>query len=124
MTNEQATAFQHLRRLARPCRFRVIADAEGFPIMPGRLGQLEYHDGRDLAAFTDRPRLHGTLWAIPGVRRHQTGDREVRAVFPPEALEQVAGVIRAKRRRPGRPLSPEAVRNLALGRRIRATSRL
>jgi hypothetical protein len=124
MTDEQATAFQQLRRLARPFRFRVIADAEGFPITPGRLGQIEYHDGRDLAAFTDRPRLHAKLWAIPGVRRHQMGDREVRAVFPPEALEQVAGVIRAKRRRPGRPLSPEAARNLALGRRIRATSRL
>jgi hypothetical protein len=35
--------------------------------------------------------------AVPGVRRHQTGDQEMRAVFPANALEQVAGVIRAKR---------------------------
>jgi hypothetical protein len=30
----------------------------------------------------------------------QTGDREMRALAPVEALEQVAGVIQARRRRP------------------------
>ena len=34
------------------------------------------------------------------MRLWQTGDQEMRALFPPEALEQVAGVIRARRRRP------------------------
>jgi hypothetical protein len=47
--------------------------------------------------YSDRPRLFLKIWAIPGVRRHQTGDQEMRALFPPEALEQVALVIRAKR---------------------------
>src|SRR3989442_6623460 len=46
-----------------------------------------------------RPRLFEKLWAIPGVRRHQTGDTEMRAVFLPDALEQVALVIKARRRR-------------------------
>jgi len=32
------------------------------------------------------------------VRRYQTGDSEMRAVFPVEALEQVARVIRAHRK--------------------------
>jgi hypothetical protein len=63
-------------------------------------GQIEWFDGRDLAVYSDRPRLFAKLWAIPGVRRHQTGDHEMRAIFPPEALEQVAGVIQARRRRP------------------------
>ena len=54
-------------------------------------------DRRDLAVYSDRPRLFAKIWAIPGVRRHQTGDHEMRAIFPPEALEQVAAVIRAKR---------------------------
>jgi hypothetical protein len=58
---------------------------------------VEWFDGRDLAVYCDRPRLFAKLWAIPGVRRHQTGDQEMRATFPPEALEQVAAVIRAKR---------------------------
>jgi hypothetical protein len=99
MTTEQAEAFAQLRTLAAASRLRVRPDDEGWPIIPGRLGQIEYHDGRTLAVFTDRPRLHAKLWAIPGVRRHQTGDREMRALLPPEALEQVAGVIRARRQR-------------------------
>jgi hypothetical protein len=46
--------------------------------------------------YSDHPRFFAKLWAISGVRRHQTGDQEMRATFPPEALEQVAAVIRAK----------------------------
>lgn len=41
MADEQAAAFTPLRALARPGRARVVADAEGFPIMPGRSGQAE-----------------------------------------------------------------------------------
>ena len=128
MTTEQADAFAQLRRLATPARLRVRPDAEGWPVIPGRLGQIEYYDGRDLAAFTDRPRLHAKLWAIPGMRRHQTGDQEMRALFPPEALELVAGVIRA-RRRPVRVMTPARLASLATAREKarapcpRATSR-
>jgi len=117
---EQTAAFQSLRALAGPRRWRVTADREGWPIIPGRLGQIEYHDGVELAVYTDRPRLFAKLWAIPGVRRHQTGDQEMRALFPSEAIEQVAGVIRARRRR---TLNPEAARRLGAGTAYRATSR-
>lgn len=86
-----------LRALARPGRFRVRQDAEGYPIIPGRYGQIEWFDEVEFAVYCSHPRLFGKLWAIPGVRRHQTGDHEMRAIFPPEALDQVAGVIRAKR---------------------------
>jgi hypothetical protein len=98
--------------LAKPYRFRVGADAEGFPVIPGRYGQVEWHcDGVKcwsralpgqvaLAVYTDRPRLFSKIWSIPGVRQHQTGDTEMRAVFPVDTLEQVAAVVRA-RRRPG-----------------------
>src|SRR5712692_3874604 len=120
MTTEQAEAFAQLRPLAAPSRLRVRPDAEGWPCIPGRLGQIESHDGRDLAVFTDRPRLHAKLWAIPGVRRYQTGDHEMRALFSPETLEQVAGVIRARRRR---IQSPAQTQNLAKGPRS-ALSRL
>lgn len=108
-TAEQARAFTELRALARPHRFRVVADPEGFPIIPGRSGCIERHcDGVDcwscplpgqfaLAVYSYRRRLFEKLWAIPGVTRHQTGDREMRAVFPLEALDQVGAVIRAKR---------------------------
>jgi hypothetical protein len=120
MTTELAEAFARLRTLAAASRLRVRPDDEGWPVIPGRLGQIEYHDGRDLAVFTDRPRLHAKLWAIPGVRRHQTGDQEMRAVFPPEALASVAAVTQARRRR---TLSPESARRLGAQTAYRATSR-
>ena len=109
--SRRQTPAQQLRTVAEPNRFRIQADAEGFPIIPGRYGQIEcYCDGMNchawplpgqvaLAVYTERPRLFSKIWSIPGVRRHQTGDSEMRAVFPPEALEQVAGVIRARRKR-------------------------
>lgn len=95
----QQRAGEQLRTVAGPRRFRVRPDVEGFPIIPGRYGQVEWFDGRDLAVFCNRPRLFEKLWAIPSVKRHQTGDGEIRAVFPVEALETVAAVIKARRRR-------------------------
>ena len=89
-------ATEQLRALAKPHRLRVRLDVEGFPVIPGRYGQIEWFDGADLAVYTARPRLFARIWAIPGVRLHQTGDTEMRAVFPPEALVQVAAVIHAK----------------------------
>jgi hypothetical protein len=115
---EQTAAVRSLRALAGPRRWRVTADPEGWPIIPGRLGQIEYHDGVELAVYTDRPRLCSKLWAIRGVRRHQTGDEEMRALFPPETLELVAGVIRARRRR---SLSAAAARNRSGLATVRAT---
>ena len=97
--SERQRAIEQLRALAKPHRFRVQLDVEGFPLIPGRYGQIEWFDGNDLAVYTERPRLFARLWAISGVRRHQTGDTEMRAVFPPDALERVAGVIKARRRR-------------------------
>jgi len=90
-------AAEQLRALAKPHRFRVRLDVEGFPVIPARYGQIEWFDGADLAVYTARPRLFARIWAISGVRRHQTGDTEMRALFPPEALARVAAVIRAKR---------------------------
>ena len=117
--SEQQRAAQLLRALVKPYRFRVRADAEGFPIIPGRYGQIEWFDGRDLAVYTDRPRLFAKLWAIPHVRRHQTGDTEMRAVFSPEAIEQVAAVVKARRRR---TLASDEAHRLGANTAYRATS--
>src|SRR5437879_7960316 len=95
--SEQQRAAQQLRALAKPYRFRVRADTEGFPIIPGRYGQIEWFDGRALAVYSDHPKLFRKLWAIANVRRHQTGDSERRAVFAPEAREQGAAVNRVNR---------------------------
>ncbi len=105
---EDLGAVQQFQALATPYRFRVQPGAEGLSIIPGR-GKIEsYYDGVAccscalqglfaLAVYTVRPRLLPKIWSIPGVRRHQTGDSEMRAVLPVEALEKVAAVIRAHR---------------------------
>lgn len=94
---------------------RVVPDAEGWPIVPGRSGAIEWHDGQSLAVFTSRRRLHRPLLAIPGVHRHQRGDAELRAVFlpDPETLAAVAGIIKPRRRR----VRPGAVEHLRRGRK-------
>jgi hypothetical protein len=115
----QQRATEQLRALARPYRLRVAIDTEGFPVIPGRYGQIEWFDGTDLAVYTDRLRLFARLWAIPGVRRHQTGDTEMRAVFSPDALPQVARVIKARRRR---TLSSDEARRRGFKPTHRATS--
>ena len=90
--SKQAHAVAVFRELAKPHRFRVEADAEGFPVIPGRYGQIEWYcDGEDcaarfggfcalprqlaLAVYTDRPRLFEKLWAFPasGAIRPVTG---------------------------------------------------
>jgi hypothetical protein len=92
-------AAEQFRAPAEPYRLRVRLDVEGFPVIPGRYGQIEWFDGADLAVYTNRPRLFARLLAIPEVRRHQIGDTEMRAIFPPVALVAVAAMIRARRRR-------------------------
>jgi hypothetical protein len=78
----------------------VRPDAEGFPVIPGRYGRIEWAggEGEQLAVHCTRPKLFKKLRAIPGVRPHQTGDREMRATFPTEAFEQVAAVVKASRK--------------------------
>jgi len=119
----QQRATEQLRALAEPHRFRVAFDAEGFPVISGHYGQIEWFDGTDLAVYTDRPRLFARLWAVPGVRRHQTGDMEMRAVFAtvassrsPERSRRDAGGRSRPRKPVGADSSPHTERHPA-GRR-------
>ena len=101
-TSEQQRAVTQLRALAALHRFRVVVAAEGFPILPGRFGRIEWYcDGVNcwscallrqlaLAVHTDHLRVFQKLWAIPGLMRHQSGDAEMRAVFAVELLAKVA----------------------------------
>jgi hypothetical protein len=73
---------QALTTLAAPFRYRVVVDAEGWPVIPGRLGQIECHDGPAPAVYSTRPRIFARLWAVPGVRRWQVGDQEARGLVP------------------------------------------
>jgi hypothetical protein len=118
---EARACFEHLRAFASSRRLRVVLDSEGWPFIPGKYGSIECVDPHRpvLAVYCDRPRLFKKLWAIPGVRRHQTGDREMRALFPPEAFAQVACVVRVRRKR---GLSSERARDVGAKTAFRGTS--
>jgi hypothetical protein len=54
-------AFTQLGNLARPLRFRVTADAEGYPMIPARYGRIEWFNGRNLAVYSTRTRLFAKI---------------------------------------------------------------
>jgi hypothetical protein len=97
-TEEQAEAFAEFRELAAPLGLRVTHDEEGFPIIPGRFGCIEWTGGSPLAVYSDRPRVFAKLFAVDGIARHQIGDTEIRLLFPPDILPRVARLIRAHRK--------------------------
>lgn len=80
-TDEQFDFAARLEALIRAVvgeRVRLVLDVEGFPIVPGRMGRLEYlgmRSGPDrdgglyadrLHVFTDRGRIIPKLLAVPG----------------------------------------------------------
>ena len=83
---------------------------------------MEWHDETALAVYSARPRIFARLWALPGVRRWQVGDQQARALVPVDRLSEAATLIRARRRRPGRPLTAAQALRLRARARIGATS--
>lgn len=117
-TSELKTAFQQYEALVPG--FRIAADAEGWPMTPGKYGRIEFYTADTLAVFTDGPRTVGKLGGIPGVRRHQIGDTEARVLFPPALLPVVAQALRLQRKR---TLSSEEARKRGAKTAYKATSR-
>src|SRR5258706_4928010 len=83
-TTEQRAAYDWFRSVVASRRLRVVADAEGFPIAPGRYGQVEWHAEGVVAIFSQTVRMLAKLLAVPGVRRHQIGDGEFRLLLTVE----------------------------------------
>ncbi len=110
-TKEQLQAFDMFQRVVEPAGLQAGIDPEGWPAVKGRRGQSEWYcDGADchscplpgqfaLAVYSTGRYARQQILSIPGVKSHQLGDFELRAVFPPAALEAVAKVIGARRRR-------------------------
>jgi hypothetical protein len=106
-------------------RVRLLADPEGWPLVPARLGRLEWRGlapaGRvaRVYAFTDRRRMIRPLLAIPDVHRCQTGDGEATVWIAAEdtaALRAVAQLLRTRiRRTPETGASPERMAALRAG---------
>jgi hypothetical protein len=70
-------------------------------IIPCRTGAVIYPYGSNLLAveIDYRTNLAKRLAAIPGVRLHQCGDREWTFVFALELFDQVAELVRPRRKR-------------------------
>ena len=120
MTGEQRSAFETFRSVVVPLRLRVQADAEGFPISPGRYGQLEWHAAGQVAIYSPTMRMLAKLLRIPGVRRHQIGDREFRLLLPVDNVHdraELGAVARLLRIRTRRILSERQKLTLIQGRR-------
>jgi hypothetical protein len=120
-TQEQRDARARLlgQVAAADARWRVIADAEGWPLIPGRYGQvedlgLEWATGEyRLYVFTPTPRMIPKLRAMAGVHPSQIGDTDARFWFPsgdPALLRSVCALIRARVRRPETAPVPTAYR--------------
>jgi hypothetical protein len=81
--------------------------------IPCKLGHVYVHGPATLGAWTGRRMVVSRLAAVPGVRVRQRGDSEITVVFPADRLDEVAAILKARRRR---RLSPEhkavAVANL------------
>lgn len=90
--------------MVEPLRLRVTADVEGWPMVRGRYGRLEYHDGVVVSVFTDHRLIRSRLLELPGSRRAQEGDDELRVVVPVSSLAAAGKSILASRRR---TLAPE-----------------
>lgn len=86
VTAETRHAATLMRKWVGP-RWRLTLDAEGYPVILGRYGRIEWHcDGQDchgdpepgplLTCWTDRRSRWKLLLAIPGVRGWQRGDDE------------------------------------------------
>ncbi len=114
-TAEQLAAFAYLRALAAPHRLRTVADDEGFPMMPGLYGSVEWAGENDgwLFAYTTGRLIRRRLLALSDVRPQQVGDDELRIRFPVARLPEVARLLRARRRRP--PSSAVSLRRPAGG---------
>lgn len=73
--------------------------------IPAKYGHVYLHGANLLGAYTDGRKRIAMMKAIPGLRLHQNGDKEASFVFPPELLDQVAAVLKARKGRP--PMSEE-----------------
>ncbi len=95
---KQERVGDQLRVVAKLSRFRVQPAAEEFTIIPDRYSQIERNGVNRYSCACQAsspspptptvPACSKKLWAIVGVKRYQTGDIELRALFPLKALDR------------------------------------
>jgi len=85
MNRATVETFSRLMAAVPGLRARITVDSEGWPLVQGRYGRLEWRGEQGTSqesssphiyAYTDRKRILFKLSAVPGVRPCQTGDHE------------------------------------------------
>ena len=85
MNRAAVETFSRLIAAVPGLRARITVDSEGWPLVQGRYGRLEWRGEPETSqesgspriyAYTDRKRTLFKLSAVPGVRPCQTGDDE------------------------------------------------
>lgn len=66
--------------------------------IPCKHGHIFVQGKSELGVFTNKPNINKFLKEISGLRKLQIGDKEFSYGFPPELMDQVAEVMRARRR--------------------------
>jgi hypothetical protein len=67
--------------------------------IPGKYGHIGVWGPGTLSVFCDRPMVIKRLKEISGIQWRQNGDRECQGTFHPDLIDEVAGVIKARKRR-------------------------
>jgi hypothetical protein len=119
LTDELQAERETFRAIIRPAlgpRARVTLAPEGWPMVPGRYGHLEWRGveagagparrDRRVYAFTGRARMIAKLYALRGVHRWQMGDAEAGVWIAADAVEGLRGAARLLQTRIRRPSSP------------------
>ena len=91
MNRAAVETFSRLIAAVPGLRARITVDSEGWPLVQGRYGRLEWRGrpepGQEsrsprIYAYTDRKRILFKLSAVPGVRPCQTGEDEGAVSMP------------------------------------------
>jgi hypothetical protein len=85
--------------------------------IPCKYGKIYPYGGKQLCAYTDRPRLIARLRAIAGAVAHQEGDFELVVRFPVDGWKPYFQLLRAKRRRTVTPMVRAALQKATEQRR-------
>ncbi len=90
--------------------------------IPGRLSHshIGVWNENTLSVYAEGP-LVKKIAAYPGLKVVQRGDREIQATFPPEMLNEIASLIKAKKRKKLSPEQRERLISLSLPHRFQSS---
>ena len=117
MSRADVETFTRLLEAVPGLRARVTVDSEGWPLVRGTYGRLEWRgvspvESARIYVYTDRNRICTRLRGVPGVRPCQSGDDEGAVsvlATDHEAILACARILRTTKSRRGLGRSPEAM---------------